>query len=86
MTKKMGMIILCIFISIFSFVAGFETRRTKDYEAACLFKDVINIAMDDDTPSGERVEEIYNDFLENFENLNFEYLKKTELNDYCWSY
>jgi len=60
----------------------------KDYEAACLFADVIHSAMDMEAPFGTEFEEHYYDCVQcsNYEALNFKRLKYEDLDDYCWSY
>ena len=60
----------------------------KDYEAACLFADVIHSAMDMEAPFGPEFEEHYYECVQcsDLENLNFKRLKYEDLNNYSWCY
>lgn len=60
----------------------------RDYEAACLFADVIHSAMDMEAPFGPEMEEHYYECVQgfNYKALNFKRLKYEDLDDYCWSY
>lgn len=71
--------------------AGYACRDyygDKDYEAACLFADVIHSAMDMEAPFGPEFEEHYYECVQcsNYKALNFKRLKYEDLDDYCWGY
>lgn len=71
--------------------AGYACRDyygDKDFEAACLFADVIHSAMDMPAPIGPEVEEHYYECVQcsDFKNLNFKRLKYEDLENYYWCY
>ena len=76
-------------IIAFSFFAGViveDYRRAKDYEAACLFKDIINSAIDMDDDFGREVQNHYDEWVMDFEALEFKHLKEEDLDNYYWCY
>lgn len=85
---KKAMVILAIAIA---FAAGCQlghhTTAGKDYEAACLFSDIIRCAMDDNT-IGTEMQELYNDWTQGIDtgDLELRYLKEEDLNSYVWCY
>ena len=60
----------------------------RDFEAACLFADIIHSAMDMEDPIGMEVEEHYYEWVQSsdFEDLNFKNLKYEDLETYSWCY
>lgn len=85
---KKAMVILAIAIA---FAAGCQlghhTTAGKDYEAACLFSDIIRCAMDDNA-IGTEMQELYNDWTQGIDtgDLELRYLKEEDLNSYVWCY
>lgn len=86
---KKAMVILAIAIA---FTAGCQlghhTTAGKDYEAACLFKGILDNAMADDVfpaPFSTQIKEIYDDCTIDID-AHFEHLRKEDLNSYhcCW--
>ena len=78
------------FIAI-GFTAGClysNTKHVKDYEAACLFSDIIRCAMDAEAPVGPEVQELYNEWTQDidFRVYKFDSLREEDLDDYCWCY
>jgi len=86
---KKAMVILAIAIA---FVAGcqlgYHTTAGKDYEAACLYSDIIRCAMDAEAPVGPEVQELYNEWTQDIDLgvYNFKYLKEKDLDYYVWCY
>lgn len=71
--------------------AGYACRDyygDKDYEAACLFADVIHSAMDMEAPFGPEMEEHYYEWVQSsdLEAMNFKRLKYEDLETYYWGY
>ena len=60
----------------------------RDYEAACLFADILHSAMDMEAPIGMEVEEHYYEWVRSsdLEDLNFKNLKYEDLETYSWCY
>lgn len=70
-----------------SYYAGTMCPRAQaDYEAACLFKDVINCARDCDGEFGRESQNLYDEFTMDWESLNFQYLREQDLEEYSWGY
>lgn len=86
---KKAMVILAIAIA---FVAGcqlgYHTTAGKDYEAACLFSDIIRCAMDSNDPLGSEMQELYGEWTQDIDLgvYNFKYLKEEDLDSYVWCY
>lgn len=86
---KKAMVILAIATA---FAVGCQVGQYfttgKDYEAACLFSDIIRCAMDAEAPVGPEVQELYNEWTQDIDLgvYNFEHLKEEDLNSYVWCY
>ena len=67
---------------------GYHLTAAKDYEAACLFSDILRCAMDAEAPVGPEVKELYNEWTQDIDLgvYNFKYLKEEDLNSYVWCY
>ena len=65
--------ILCIAIGIF-------VNSRKNYEAACFYADVAHSLINNNNIA------TYNNWVQEFDSLEFEYLSKEELEEYSWCY
>lgn len=61
-------------------------ERDKHYEAACLFKDILNSGMCGDDAFSSEVENLYDEWTMDFDALNFEHLKEEDLENYHWAF
>lgn len=86
---KMKTFILSMFFAGAGFLAGMVVDYChfyKDYEAACLFKDIINSSRDADGVFGIESRNHYDEWVQDFEALNFRSLKEEDLDKYSWGY
>lgn len=63
-------------------------KHAKDYEAACLFKDILNNARDFESPVGPAVDSLYKDWTKDIDSgiYNFYSLREEDLEEYYWCY
>ena len=83
----MRKIFVLVYIVAISYYAGTNcTQAKKDYEAACLFKDIINSSMDMDDEFGRENRNHYDEWVMDFEALELDNLKEEDLDSYYWCY
>lgn len=86
--KKLFIAITAIACFLIGCQVGQHLTAAKDYEAACLFKGILDNAMADDVfdpPFSDQIKEIYEDCTIDID-THFEHLRKEDLNSYhcCW--
>ena len=83
----MRKIFVLAYIVGISYYAGMHNSLCqKDYEAACLFKDIINSSMDIDDDFGRESRNHYDEWVMDFDALQMQHLKESDLDTYSWCY
>ena len=68
-----NLIILCI--AFFAYI-----KSQKNYEAACFYADVAHSLINNDNIA------TYNNWVQEFDSLEFDYLTEEDIEDYSWCY
>ena len=85
---KIKYIIFCLLLIVSNVITYVVTanNNVKDFEAACLFADIIHSMMDSDI-IGSEVEESYYEWTQDMDDtMKFDALKKKDLDNYSWCY
>lgn len=80
--KDLFYLFLTGIMCILSYNLGNIKTHSSDYEAACIFKDFINFECD----TNPKVFKDWDSWISNFNEYNFQFLKKEELKEYYWCY
>ena len=74
---------------VLAYLAGYyvaSSKHIKDYEAACLYADIIHYSMDGDSISSAEITKAYELFTEDIDSLGFRALQREDLEEYSWCY
>lgn len=74
---------------VLAYLAGYHvasSKHIKDYEAACLYADIIHYSMDGDSLTSAEITKAYELFTEDIDSLGFKSLKAEDLEQYSWCY